>query len=39
MCGGMGDKEIYNMSESYDPETDMWEPIACRMNDSRVGLG
>lgn len=37
--GGMGGKEIYNVASSYDPETDMWEQIACRMNDCRVGLG
>ena len=35
----MGGKEIYNVASSYDPETNMWEQIACRMNDCRVGLG
>ena len=27
------------MAETYDTETDLWEPVVSLMNDARVGLG
>ena len=39
MSGGIGDKEIIKMAETYDTETDLWEPVVSLMNDARVGLG
>lgn len=39
ISGGKGEHEVYNMAESYDPETNLWEPISSRMIEPRVGLG
>ena len=39
VSGGMGDKQIINMAEAYDSETNLWEPVVAHMNETRVGLG
>ena len=39
MSGGKGDSEIINTAETYDAETDQWEPIVSAMNNARAGFG
>ena len=39
MSGGRGDSEIINTAETYDTETDQWEPVVSTMNNARTGFG